>query len=652
MKKILILILFVSTFTFPQTKYFIYFKDKGIEKDAVLSKSSVLYKTALDNLTERAMERRTKNMGEENIISYEDIPIKQDYINFLEEMGIKIIHKLTWFNSVSVYLNEMQFLEVISLPFVEKIETVKSFKVKCSEYSQNNLNKNPSVSDINYGPSFVQLNLSDIPIVHSKGITGQGVLIGLLDTGYDWQNHESLVNANVVAEWDFIFNDSVTANQPGDVGGQHNHGTSVMSVIGGYKDSVLIGSSFGSSFLLAKTEDIRSETQVEEDNYAAALIWMENYGVDITSSSLGYSEFDNFSYTYADMDGQTTIVTRACEMAFNRGVITITSAGNEGGSPWRYITAPADGFNTIAVGAVTSNNVVTTFSSRGPTFDGRIKPDILAQGSSVFAAIPGRFDLYTFSFGGTSAAAPIACGVAGLLLSAHPHLNNIQVRNIFIETSDNSASPNNERGYGLVSAVNAVNFPTLQSENSQIKLHKIFINNHSVNPSTVKIIYTDNGNDFTETEMQFDGNLKYNFTIPSLPFNRLVDFYFTYKDSSGTEYREPANKNYSMKYGHLNVNLNVVIPENFILSQNYPNPFNNQTNIQFIASASEPAEIIVYDVLGQRVKTLFDGITEVGRNDVSWNSVTDTGKNAPSGVYIYVLRIGGNQFAKKMVLLR
>jgi serine protease AprX len=653
MKSLFILLIVASSFAFSQTKYLIYFKDKGVYTDVKLNKSDVLYKEALDMLSPRAVERRKKNLGDD-IISYEDIPIKNDYIISLEGMGIEIVHKLTWFNAVSAYLNDIQPEEIISLSFIDKVEEVKSFRVKHNENLQENIYKNSSAADLNYGQSFGQLNLSDIPVVHSQGITGQGVLIGLLDTGYDWKNHESLVNADVVAEWDFIFNDSVTANQSGDHPSQHDHGTSVMSVVGGYKDSVLIGSSFGSSFILAKTEDIRSETQVEEDNYAAALLWMENHGVDITSSSLGYSEFDDFSYTYEDMNGQTTIVTRACEMTFRRGVVTITSAGNEGMSSWRYITAPADGFNTIAVGAVDNNNIVTGFSSRGPTYDGRIKPDILTQGASVFGAVTSGFSAYRF-FGGTSAAAPIASGAAGLLLSAHPHLKNVQVRSILLETADNSASPNNDRGYGLISAAGAINFPNLQEENSRYKLHKLFINNLAVNPSTVEINYTIDEEDPVTADMLFDGSSRYNFTFPVLVNNQIVDFYFTYSDTSGANYREPATGSYKFAYGQLVISLNLevsIAPADFILSQNYPNPFNNGTIIDFISSFPEPAELFIYDVLGQKIKILFKDITKAGVNSVVWDGTMDSGESAASGPYFYVLRMSGNQYVKKMILLR
>ena len=598
-------------------------------------------------------------MGEENIINYDDLPIQQNYLNELIALGIKIENKLTWFNAVTAYLNETQKNSILQLTFVNNVEPVRTFKFKREEIIPTDYLTKAAVSQdqINYGSSFTQLNLSDIPQVHARGINGDGIIIGILDTGFKWKEHESLINAKVISEYDFVFKDSITANQSGDQYNQHNHGTAVFSVIGGYKDSVLIGAAFNSSFILAKTEDERSETQVEEDNYAAALIWMESLGVDITTSSLGYNTFDDpdNSYTYADMNGKTTIVTKAAELAFQRGVVTLSAAGNEGDDPWFHIIAPSDGFNTIAVGAVTQNNILANFSSRGPSYDGRIKPEIVAQGFGIYSASALGFSSYN-SLSGTSLSTPIAAGAAALLLSAHPHLKNTQVRNILIETADNSSSPNNERGYGLVSAADAISFPNFQLIDNTYKLNKIFFSNSGVDVSTVKLNYTTNEKDYISLDMTFDGNIKFTTEFPLLPDGQMVDFFFTYTDTLGNNSREPiGNTTYKFKYGDLNIyhNLSVPIPYDFgILSQNYPNPFNGKTTIKFIAAAVEQAEITIIDAIGQKVKTLFNGLTKVGPNSIQWDGLTDNGNLASSGVYLYVLKMGGKEYGKKMILLK
>ncbi|MFO7444743.1 MAG: S8 family serine peptidase [Ignavibacteriaceae bacterium] len=654
-RKILLLFLITVPFCLPQSKYFIYFKDKGIQKTEALNKTSNQYIEIMNSLSERAIERRKKVLGE-NFINYSDLPVNKDYILQLDLLGIEIVHELKWFNSVSAYLTNEQLSLIKELPFIEKVEPVKKLKFIRDEKTEtgNILKSNASVTTIDYGPSITQLLLSDIPAVHSRGITGEGIIIGLLDSGFDWQTHESLRDAEVIAEYDFIFNDDKTSNETEDVSNQHDHGTNVFSVVGGYKEGSLIGAAFGAGFLLAKTERLGSETHAEEDNYAAALIWMEERGVDITSSSLGYSDFDagEGDYTYQDMNGNTTIVTKAAEEAFRRGIVVITSAGNEGNNSWRYITAPADGFNVIAVGAVTSQNQLAAYSSRGPTFDGRIKPDILAQGSGVYAAVAGSESWYT-RVSGTSDAAPIASGVAALLLSHYPHLTNQQVRSILQKTSDNYAAPNNDLGYGLVSAVKAISYPNFHRSGSLLKLHKAFLEKSDINPTAVLFHYKQNEEDFSNTPLSFDGNHTYTYDIPFLQSEDSIFFYFTYSDSSGNNFREPSTGLYTSKYGDFDITIigeeNKVIPEGYILSRNYPNPFpspsNPFTSISYKIPEASLVKLSIYNILGEEVAVLVNSIQSAGPHTVTWN-----GSNFASGVYIFRLSAGEFISSGKMIL--
>lgn len=651
MKKFVFLILFIPFISLlAQEKYLIYFTDKG--PDASLKKTSSSYMKALKEISQHAIERREKVMNEDSLITFEDLPINATYVNQLIKLGIKIENKLKWFNAVSAYLDSEKKEFLGKLPFVKTVEPVKILKYRNDIIKDNYLPKITQSGAPDYGDSYEQLALSDVPVVHSKGITGSGVIIGVLDSGFDWKEHDALKNINVLAEYDFVFHDSVTANQSNDIPDQDSHGTFVFSVIGGYKDSTMIGSAYGSSYILAKTEDIRSETHVEEDNYAAALEWMEGLGVDVTSSSLGYNEFDpgTYSYTYEDMNGKTTIVTKAAELAFQRGVVTITAAGNEGNKPWHYMIAPADGFNTMGIGAVYRDNILAPFSSRGPTYDGRIKPDVLAMGVDVFGASRNGPDLYTYGTG-TSAATPIAAGIAALLLSAYPHLTNVQVRDIFHETSDNAEFPDNNRGYGLVSAANAVSYPNLQYVNGNYILHKAFIDSFSVND--VQLHYSTDNKNFEESNMNAQNGYSYQIQLPSFNILQKVDFYFTYKDGSGTPQRNPAEKYYSLRYGDLMVSLNIPLASiNYTLSNNYPNPFNSTTSIDFVANGNFPAELNIYDVVGRKIRTLFRGVTRTGVNHNLWDGKNDSGYDTASGIYIYTLVLNGNLYSKKMVYLK
>jgi hypothetical protein len=501
------------------------------------------------------------------------------------------------------------------------------------------------------------MNLSDVPLVHSKNINGQNVLIGILDSGFDWELHNSLKDRNVIAEYDYIFDDSVTANQTGDSPTQDSHGTYVFSILAGFVDSVLIGPAFNSSFILAKTEDIRSETHIEEDNYAAALIWMESLGVDITTSSLGYNIFDSgYSYNYSDMDGRTTIVTKAAELAYQRGVSTFTAAGNEGNNSWGFIIAPADGFGTIAVGAVDEFGNRAGFSSRGPTSDGRIKPEVAAHGVNTYGAVAGTNNGYRFA-NGTSAATPIASGVAALLLSAHQHLTNTQIRSILLETSSNSVNPNNLIGYGIISAKDAIEFPNLEKRNNEYVLHKTFLDEKLI-ASSVNIVFYSGDDLLIAYPMTKTGDYNFTYTFPSRNSGDLIEFTIFYIDSQNTHYTLPQNGKYKFNYGSdiISLNLDIQSPTiSYEVSDFYPNPFNpamhRTTRINYYSSGKELFKLLLIDGAGQKVKEI-STTTLAGDNYFEWDGFSDRGYLCSSGVYYALIQIGEKEYGKKLVLLK
>ncbi|MCC6549728.1 MAG: S8 family serine peptidase [Ignavibacteriaceae bacterium] len=636
-------------------KYFIYFRDKGAT-DNYLMKGSDAYQEALSLLSQEAIERRKAVLGEDNIIGFEDLPLNTDYVQQLESAGITIHHQLRWFNAVSAYLTPQQRAQVSNFPFVEKLEKVKSFSsVRLLDPEESNiyqpeLNKNFT----DYGESYVQLQMNEIPEVHRKGITGQGVILGILDTGFDWKLHNSLKTRNVVSEYDFVFGDNVTANEDEDSPSQHNHGTYVFSIAGGFHDSVLIGAAYNASFLLAKTEYVPTEKNIEEDNYAAALQWMESRGVKITSSSLGYNTFDagQTSYTYNQMDGKTTIVTRAAELAFSKGVLTITAAGNEGNGLWKYIVAPADGFNTIAIGAVTSLDSVASFSGIGPTPDGRIKPELVAMGVNTYGARASTPNQYQ-SNSGTSAATPIASGAAALVWSAFPHLTNKQVRNLLISTAGSFKRPNFYRGYGLINVKKALELPAVKNTPGGIVAEKIFFDSVYANYGAY-IFISKNNRDFDSVKMIFDGGFKYQAALSALPINVPIFFYIKYESAPGKYTTLPEGGTwYSPDPSESEVRFEptVIIPE-LTLEQNYPNPFNIATAFRFYTSVQFVGEIVIYNLLGQKVKTMYSGSLEKGTYSMIWNGLSDDNIPVASGAYIYSVSSSGMNVYKKMMLLK
>jgi subtilisin family serine protease len=243
---------------------------------------------------------------------------------------------------------------------------------------------------------------------------------------------------------------------PPDQAGQGSHGTLTLSEVAGVLPGTFSGVAFGCSVALAKTEYVPTETPVEMDNWQFGAEWADSLGADVISSSLGYNEFDSPwpSYTYADMDGRTTVITLAAVEAMRRGITVVNSAGNEAAKAWHFITAPADADTVLTIGAVDSFNVVTNFSSRGPSFDGRTKPDVTAMGNKVLLPSFNNDSTYARA-SGTSFSCPLTAGVVAMLLQAHPAWGPWEVREALRSTALNHANPDNNIGWGLVQGMSA-----------------------------------------------------------------------------------------------------------------------------------------------------------------------------------------------------
>jgi subtilisin family serine protease len=299
-----------------------------------------------------------------------------------------------------------------------------------------------------------QLAQIKVPEVHDLGLHGEGVVIAVFDTGFD-STHEAFATTPILAARDFVNGDDDVRN--GADQGDDEHGTATLSVLGAFQPGSLIGASFGSTFILAKTENTWSETPVEEDHWAAAAEWAEALGADVISSSLGYVLFDSGTgYAPTDMNGTVAVSTRAADLAAERGIVVVNSAGNAGFSPERNtLGAPADGFRVLAIAAVDPLGGRADFSSVGPSADGRIKPDLAAQGVGVRVARSLPF--LRFGAGsGTSFACPLVAGAAALVLQAHPEYTVAQVHQALKSTASQAVAPDTLLGFGLVDALAAV----------------------------------------------------------------------------------------------------------------------------------------------------------------------------------------------------
>ena len=387
--------------------------------------------------------------------AYDDhyLPVHGAYIDALRSRIIKLRHVSSYFNAVSAVVATSELPAISAYPFVERIEQVAVFssRVEPPPYvgRPSGARAVASPAAEGYGGSIYQLDQIWVIPLLEKGYNGSGTVsgnapvhIGVLDTGFN-RDHAAFSHVTVDAEWDFVQGDAVTRNEPGDLPNQDEHGTWVLGVIAGYAPGRLIGPAWGAHYFLAKTEiaNVRDE-RVEEDNWVAGIEWADTNGADIVTSSLAFKDW----YTRGDLDGQTALCTRAADIIASHGVIVVNSAGNSG---ILGLVAPADGDSVFSIGAVDRLGTIASFSSRGPTADGRIKPDFVAMGVDAWTVSASDPTAYRGDLDGTSFSGPLFAGGCALLLEMHPDWDPAKVREELRATASNSGSPDNTYGWGI-----------------------------------------------------------------------------------------------------------------------------------------------------------------------------------------------------------
>ena len=437
-------------------RWWVYFKDKGemsprAQEEAVSS--------WLRSLPEKTLERRKLRRSDSGLADSRDLPVSADYISTVENLGAELHITSRWLNAISIYADSDTRAAISRLPFVRRIEPVRRGRIVLPLSSER---AETTTTRGFYGLAQNQLSQIGITDLHADGFNGQGIVVGILDTGFQ-RSHEAFHQPGhelqVIAEWDFVDNDGNTAYEPGDDFGQHYHGTLILGTLAAYKPNDFVGSAYNASFVLAKTEDILGEYPAEEDNYVAGLEFAEINGADVVTSSLGYIDW----YTQNDLDGQTAVTTVAVNTATANGVFCCTAAGNsyhDSNPNTSSLIAPADAYQVITCGAVDSNGVIADFSSDGPTADGRIKPEVLARGVSTFSVDPYDDHSYT-SASGTSLSTPLVAGAVVCMVQARPNWTVDQMRNLLFHTASDylangQADPLFVRGFGVINAYNAV----------------------------------------------------------------------------------------------------------------------------------------------------------------------------------------------------
>ncbi len=426
-------------------------------------------------------------------------PPDTTWLNELTALGAHIHVVSNWLHAVSVSASTESLNKISTLPIVKSISPVLNLRSH-SEPKHNNLfpgfhKTNFFENALNvYGGTEAQIKYHNIDQVHALGYDGEGVIVGIMDGGFD-MGHEAfqhlIDSKRILAERDFVDGGDDTKSNVKN-SSYHSHGTSVAAIIAGKIDQKIVGVAPGVSLVLARTEDDEIEAPIEEDHWIEAIEWMQKLGVKVVNSSLGYNIFTSqpqSSYTYNDMNGKTSAIAKAATKAaslFN--MIVVVSAGNEGNSDWKYILTPADADSILSVGSIGSNGLKVASSSIGPTSDGRIKPDVMARGSCVYSANSSSTSSYSSCLNGTSFAAPHVAGIMALAVQARPNKPAIWYVEQARKTSNRSNNPDNQYGYGIMDAKKLIDVVVTSHEEQTPLPDKVFLSKNypnPFNPSTV-----------------------------------------------------------------------------------------------------------------------------------------------------------------------
>lgn len=427
-------------------------------------------------LSPRAIERRQKHQIS---LDETDFPVNPNYLNALKNIsGINVVATSRWFNNATVMLSDTTLLDtVLSLPFVAGIKSSSSAKPQTQPHFKLNCiqERNAIITpdSIDYGPAGNQIQMLNGDFLHQMGFTGTSMQIAVIDAGFrDLDNlpqYEHLRSTGKLIQGpDFVRRDRNVYND-GAI-----HGTLVVSCMAPNAKGEFIGTAPNATYYLLVSENDTSEYLVEEDYWIAAAEWADSAGADILNTSLGYTTFDDstMNHTYSDMDGNSTRVTKGVDMAAKKGLLSVNSAGNSGTSSWYYISAPADADSCLAVGAVGPDEVYAPFSSKGPSSDGRVKPNVATQGFNSWLIWPGNV---LAPGSGTSFAGPIMAGLAACLWEAFPEKSNMEIIKAIEMSSSIYNNPDDFIGHGIPDMAKA--WQILSNSNYSSGLQILTLNN-------------------------------------------------------------------------------------------------------------------------------------------------------------------------------
>ena len=411
-------------------------------------------------LSERALQRRAK---QGIVVTQADLPVSACYIDSLKQLGFEILNTSRWFNSATIRCTPEDLEKLNHLSFIKQSLVIQKENIQDTTVDRKSdpetpfsfffLKKNEEEVNTKYGAPVQyyglaanQVGMMNGHALHDRGFRGKGMMIAVIDGGFhkvmELSGFDSLRNSGrLQAIKNFTPDiDNIT--------GENNHGTNVFSIIASNLSGRMMGSAPDADYLLIRSEEIEHEYIVEEDNWIAAVEYADSIGVDLITSSLGYTTFDDLSqnHSYSDLNGRTVRTSRAATMAAARGMIVCLSAGNDGDTNWKYISVPADADSVITIGAVDREGRYASFSSKGYTADKRIKPDLVAM---------GRETAYQSSMGvintgnGTSYSTPLLAGLIACLWQAFPEKNNMEIMDMVKRSANHYHEPDSLYGYGI-----------------------------------------------------------------------------------------------------------------------------------------------------------------------------------------------------------
>jgi hypothetical protein len=655
-KSILLIIISLLAFAGAKSQYskrVVFFTDKNGTPYTLNNPSAYL--------SQRAIDRKNRHSI---AIDSTDIPVLARYIDSVRLAGaVTILGRSKWLNAVIIQTTDAAALTKInSFSFVKKTDSVALRKIQPDVPHYDKFAPLPAApADIiqrpaqinadtfNYGASSNQVKIHKGEFLHNIGARGQTMVMAFLDAGFTgFQTNRFFDSARArnqfLGTWDFVQNNS-------NVNEDHPHGLNCFSTVASYLPGTFIGTCPEAKYFLLRTEDAPTEQIIEEYNWCLGAEYADSAGVDVISSSLGYTTFDNavYNHTYADMNGNTTVISRMADLAAKKGILVVNSAGNDGAGSWHYIGAPADGDSVLSIGAVNNSGIIAGFSSFGPTSDGQIKPDVVSVGQGTTISTTGG---NTSTGSGTSFSCPNMAGLVTCLWQLFPDYNNWKMITTLRKASDRFTAPHEQYGYGLPNMKKAVGFllqdfstmnatltnftTTVNFTSKDISSMRYEIERKLPNESSFTKIHTIQSNGAVFASRSYTQNDEITSSPAGVVTYRIRQVIDTAAATFDAYYLDSAAVTL------LNPTSTTDINANSKLIQLYPNPASTGITLKFTEQAASASfSIAVYNQQSQLIS----------KQDFSKPSgefvKTVPISSLPKGNYIIVVLKNGKQYATK-----